>query len=303
MIWLAAISINTRREGRGANKQEKRGKYSANAYGSACVTTCVGEPYAAKWQPTGGERLTKIEWEPEREGKTEEWLHGTERGKRGGRKSVCELERERGREGFETRSSVAELSERYVSHRADETWHTLAIAHSSLHQSCSAAESVPLSHFLESGIDYVGSMLAISIFSCGERGDKAIESGFHFHHGWGWNQKLISHCDSLSFHFPSLFHSACVSRRFFIHTWNSFQHTHTHTQLSVVHSLEEPRLEEGINKARYSSPSLPHTLTQTHTLFLSLSHTHTGACRTYKPHTHKEMCRLTHWNTFRYIHI
>lgn len=31
----------------------------AHAEGSACVSTCVGEPYAAKWQPTGGERLMK----------------------------------------------------------------------------------------------------------------------------------------------------------------------------------------------------------------------------------------------------
>lgn len=46
--------------------------YEQNAYGSACVSTCVGEPYAAKWQPRGGERLMKIECENwKQEGKTE----------------------------------------------------------------------------------------------------------------------------------------------------------------------------------------------------------------------------------------
>lgn len=100
------------------------------------------------------------------------------------RKSVCENIRD----SFKTRSSAAELSGRCVSNRADETWHTPAIIHSSLYQSCSWAESIPLSPFLENGIDCVGSMLAISIFSCGKRGDKAAASGFHFHHGQSWNQ-------------------------------------------------------------------------------------------------------------------
>lgn len=70
----------------------------------------MGEPYAAKWQPRGGERLIKMAG-LEREGKTEEC------GQQGKRKSVCEHERD----SFETRSSVAKLSERRVSHRADET--------------------------------------------------------------------------------------------------------------------------------------------------------------------------------------
>lgn len=60
----------------------------------------MGDPYAAKWQPRGGERLIKMAG-LEREGKTEECVHE--------------------RDSFETRSCVAELSECCVSHRADET--------------------------------------------------------------------------------------------------------------------------------------------------------------------------------------
>lgn len=175
MTRPGAILIKTHREGRWANKQEKRGRDGAcegvwaNTYGSACVSTCVGEPYAAKWQPRGGERLIKIEWELVREGKMEKQkMHERNRGRQWERQSACEHVSD----SFETRSSVAEPSERCVSRGVDETWHTLAIAHSSLHQSCSAAESVPLSPFLQSGIDCVGSMLAISIFSCGKEETK-----------------------------------------------------------------------------------------------------------------------------------
>lgn len=59
----------------GANRQKKTDKdcafeaVSASAYGSACASTCVGEPYAAKWQPRGGERLFKTECEKWKERK------------------------------------------------------------------------------------------------------------------------------------------------------------------------------------------------------------------------------------------
>lgn len=54
----------------GPNGQKKTDKdicafeaVRASVYESACVSTCVGEPYAAKWQPRGGERLVETECE------------------------------------------------------------------------------------------------------------------------------------------------------------------------------------------------------------------------------------------------
>lgn len=53
-----------------------------------------------------------------KDSETEECVHEKrKRGQRGERQSVCE----QGRDSFETRLSVAELSERCVSHGADET--------------------------------------------------------------------------------------------------------------------------------------------------------------------------------------
>lgn len=89
MTRLCAILIR-------ANKQEKGGKDSAcegvwaNAYGSACVSTCVGEPYAAKWQPRGGERLMKTECENWKERKSQKCNGMKERQDNVGREKVCE---------------------------------------------------------------------------------------------------------------------------------------------------------------------------------------------------------------------
>lgn len=151
---------------------------------SKCIWQCMCEHLCGRaicckmaaqrgWE-TDGDSVRELE----KEKKTEGWVHERKRGWRGEeKKSVYEQRRD----FWETGWSEAELSDRCVSHRTDKTWHTPSIAHSSLHQSCSVAESSPLSLFLESGIDCVCSMLAISIFSCGERGDKATESVFHFH--------------------------------------------------------------------------------------------------------------------------
>lgn len=113
----------------------------------------------------------------------------------------------------ENRLRGAELSEHCLSHSIDETWHTPAIAHYSLHQFGSAAESIPLSLFLGSGIDCFGSMLAISIFSCGGKRSQC-------------NRKCNSLSLRLRVKLKSLWHSLSFDFSSIMHIYFFFLHTH-----------------------------------------------------------------------------
>lgn len=133
-------------------------------YGRGCVSNCVGEPYAAKWQPRGGERLIKMEWEVEERGM-----------------SVTE--------SFHTRLTVAKLSERCASRSVDETWRSPP----SISPALCPSQPFPAECYWLRRFD-----VGYFHFLLRERGDKATESRFHFNHEQGWSQKYMTAWHSLS---------------------------------------------------------------------------------------------------------